>query len=863
MLSLSNVSSGAKAAEYYEQTDDYYVGDRSPSGWTGQAAKELGRGGPVKPEDFLALLSGRLPNGVRLQAGNETEGRRGGTDMTWSAPKSLSMQSLIAGDRRLVDAHETAVSRALVEAERLAACRMTVGGVTVAVGTGNLAIACFRHDLSRDADPQLHTHAVALNLTRRPDGQWRALHNEGIYRQKMWLGAFYRSELAREVRALGYEVRQTHGDGRFELAHITPAQVEAFSSRSQATKQALRERGIDPEHATARQKQMAVLQTRKTKEVHDRGNLLQEWKERAAEAGVRFEAPEARSERSLGDEAMAAVEAVGYAVRHLTERESIARRVDIERFALERGTGHTELTAIRAAIELATSAGDLIAEGDLFTTPAAQQRERDILAMEISGRGRVQPLMSQGQVQLELLGQPLNEGQLGVVAHVLCSADRVIGIQGSAGTGKTTALRAVRELAQARGLKLVGVAPSAAAARELAGSGIDSGTLAALAERGYRGLNDKTLLVMDEAGMTSAGDMYGLLRAAESVQARVVLVGDVRQLKSVEAGRPFEQLQQAGMPCVALSEIMRQEDAQLKAAVTAAAAGETTTALSLLKERVVEIQDSAERHQRIAQVYVGLDEEARAQTLIVAGTNASRQAINEAVRQALGRSGNGVEVTILRSRNLTAAQAQRTVSYEVGDVLCAGRDYKSLGLRRGQMATVVAGAPGPVTLERGDGVKVAWWPLAQPHLSAFTSHEREMSVGDVVRFTRNESALGVINGERATVQSIDGGELVLRTDDGAVLRLQTDTPLHIDHAYARTVYAGQGLTCDRVLIEAPASDVMANDSSFYVGISRARHEVTIFTDDAELLPCSVARIDSKTAALDIGAKEQEKEVELG
>lgn len=135
MLSLANVSSGAKAAEYYEQTDDYYVGDRSPSDWKGQAAKELGLSGPVKPDDFLALLRGRLPNGVRLETGNEVKERRGGTDMTWSAPKSLSMQSLIAGDRRLVDAHETAVSRALVEAESLAACRMTAAGVTVAVGT--------------------------------------------------------------------------------------------------------------------------------------------------------------------------------------------------------------------------------------------------------------------------------------------------------------------------------------------------------------------------------------------------------------------------------------------------------------------------------------------------------------------------------------------------------------------------------------------------------------------------------------------------------------------------------------------------------------------------------------------------------
>ena len=361
MLSMSNVANSAHAGQYYEQADDYYSRDRSPSQWSGQAAAELGLAGEVKGEDFRALLDGQLPNGVQLHHAGEGSGRRGGTDMTFSAPKSVSLQALIDGDTRLLQAHEAAVGRALEQAEALAACRVTVDGVTSRQTTGVLAVAQFRHDLSRAADPQLHTHAVVLNVTQRADGQWRALDNEPLYRNKMWLGAYYRSELAKEVQALGYELRVTHADGRFELAHVGTEQVKAFSNRSQMIERALLAQGLSREEASARQLQVAALQTRQGKEGHDRGALLAAWRERAAAAGLHLDrstAPVARDETALAQtRALAADQAVGYAAAHLMEREAVVQRVDIERAALERGTGQTDLAAIRAAIEQAVQRG--------------------------------------------------------------------------------------------------------------------------------------------------------------------------------------------------------------------------------------------------------------------------------------------------------------------------------------------------------------------------------------------------------------------------------------------------------------------------------------------------------------------------
>ena len=860
MLSIANVSSSAQAAAYYEQADDYYTADRSPSQWSGKAAAELGLEGAVKPEDFRAMLDGTLPNGEQLH--NAAAGRRGGTDLTFSAPKSVSIQALAGGDVRLLTAHETAVARALDHAETLAACRVTADGVTTRQTTGVLAVAQFRHDLSRAADPQLHTHSVVLNVTQRADGQWRALDNEPLYRNKMLLGALYRSELAKEVQALGYEVRITHGDGRFELAHVSNEQLKAFSQRSAAIEEALQRQGLTREDASAKQLQTVALQTRQGKETLDCGALHAEWRERARESGLNLEArPTTGVATDPQRQASHAERAVHFAAAHLMEREAVVPRMDLERAALERGVGRTDLEAIRGAIEQAVQRGELIRQAvqtpagavERFTTPAAQQRERDILALEAAGRGQAAPLMTREAVQAALAGKTLNDDQRGVVQQVLTGADRVVGVQGRAGTGKTTTLRAVHDLASAEGAKLVGVAPSAGAARELAATGIASQTLAALHARGYAGLDQRTLLVVDEAGMVGARDMHTLLTAADKAGARVLLVGDTQQLKAVAAGKPFAQLQAAGMTTAELREIQRQQDPQLKAAVELAAGGQVQASLARIERHVVEIERHQDRHRQIAAEYAALKPEQRERTLIVAGTHLAREAINDQVREATGLKGQGHELTTLGSKDLTEAQKLRTVSYQTGDVVRADRDYKQLGLGRGEFARVVDGRAGVVTLERADGQRVEWRPVNQPHLVAFTEQRRELAAGDVVRFTHNDHRAGIVNGERATVASIDmeQGRIVLDKSDGTRLAQRLDGPLYLDHGYAQTVHSAQGQTCERILIDAPASSATNNESAYYVAISRATHEAKLYTDDAQRLPEALSREDGKTAALEV------------
>ncbi|GAB7541665.1 MobF family relaxase [Cupriavidus sp. 8B] len=848
MLTLAKVTSGAAAASYYESADDYYAEDgQAPSAWLGAGAEALGLAGPVDTAAFKTLLDGQLPDGTTMHHGGEGP-RLAGLDLTFSAPKSVSMQALIAGDRRLLAAHDTAVARVLAHIEdRLAACRVTVAGDTYSASTGNLVVAGFRHDLSRDADPQLHTHAVLLNLTQRDDGQWRALDAAPLYGQQKLLGALYRAELAREVQALGYAVRATHADGRFELAHLTDAHVAAFSSRSQAIVGALAQLGKDRSNATAAEREIATLASRKAKGELDRATLRQLWQDKGAALAIDYtaRAPVLLSENARQAQVAAAVD---FAIQHLTERQSLVRHEALVGWALGGATGVATLADIEAALAARVGDGSLLASGGWYTTAAAQALERALLDIEARGREALAPIVRQTWLP-GTEGDALNAGQWGAARLILTSPHRVVGVQGRAGTGKTRMLTQVRDLAVVQGWRCVGLAPSAAAAQEVGAAGIEARTIAAFLARNGGGLDARTLVVLDEAGMVAARDMHAVLAAVERAGARIVLVGDTRQLKAVQAGVPFAQLQAAGMATAHMQDIQRQTSATLKAAVEHAAEGEVATSLALLKPRIAQVEHARERYATIARHYTALLPQDRQETLIVAGTHAAREAINTEVRARLGLT--GTPVRILVARDLTEAQRKSALSYQPGDVVQVQKAYASLGLARGELATVVAAQAGRVTLQREDGQAVEWRPALMPNVAVYAVVERDMAVGDRVRVSANNYGLGLVNGEFGTVSALTPQALTLAKESGTQVVLELRRPLHLEHGYCTTVHSAQGQTCERVMIDADVKSAMANESLYYVAISRARSEVQLYTDDRSLLVGAMSRVDAKAAALDL------------
>jgi conjugative relaxase-like TrwC/TraI family protein len=849
MLSLSNVGSGNTAAIYYEAADDYYTSGHGPSAWWGAGSASLGLNGAVKSSEFAGLLDGRLPSGESLHRG--AAGRRGGTDGTFSAPKSVSLQLLVGGDRRILGAHCLAVDRALAYAETLVACRVTEDGMTRSERTDSLVVARFNHDLSRACDPQLHTHCVMVNATRRADGQWRATDNQQIYRHKMLLGALYRAELAHELQALGYSVRLTHQDGRFELAHIEAHQVKAFSQRSASIEAYLKTHtGQDRSEASAWDKKMVAVITRDKKTTVDRAYLAQEWADISAAQGIDYQSrPPVAHLQAQADVATILAQAIA----HVGERQSVFSRQCIMQAALERGVGVTTLDGIEAALQEAVRVGQLLCAGDRFTTAQAQKLEREILGTESNGRAAVTPLYKGDRASLVAKLVGLSQGQRDAVLGVLLTTNQIIGIQGRAGVGKTTLLKITAQQASACGYLVKGLAPSASAARELAGTGIDAETITAFSHRKSKQLDEHTLLIVDEAGMASTAQMHRVLREVAATGCRVVLVGDTAQLQAVEAGKPFAQLQANGMHTAVVNQIQRQKNPLMKRVVELAVDGQVAMAVNVLEKHITEVFNASERYAQIASDYAALTQSEQAATRVIAGTRHARGEINRCIRAKLGLEGEGQEFVLLERKDHTAQQARSILSYEVGDLVLAETDYASLGLKRGEIAAVVQRLEHCILLERKDGERITWQPALATNLSGYVPVKRSLSVGELVRVTANDRARGLINGDLARVSSIalQGQTLTVCFDDGRTVQLDGRSPLALDYGYCSTVHASQGQTCDRVLIEADAYSLTANKNTFYVAISRARHHAQIYTDDREMLPFAMSREVDNLNALDI------------
>jgi len=371
----------AQAETYYEEKysqDDYYTEKQRVVGnWFGRGAAELGLSGEVATEDFRAVLRGLRPASgeVLVHKANGYDDRRAGWDATFNAPKSVSIQGLLGDDHRLIEAHRKAVSRALVELEQYALSRRRGGSEWVV--TSNIVATRFDHIAARPAsgaadgygpDPHLHTHVVIANMTRRPDGEWRGLDPVEIYRAQNFATAIYRSELAREVQQLGYEIRVAGHDGRWELDGYTREQVMAFSRRRQDIEQTLAREGL----AGAEAAQNIAHRTRRSKDQREEQALKEEWRSRAQEYGIQIERYVAQS-RERGSIQFRypekAEEAIRQSIDENSEREAVIDRRALEAKALQHAMGWADLRQIRTESERFRQNGGLIVAGESVNSP--------------------------------------------------------------------------------------------------------------------------------------------------------------------------------------------------------------------------------------------------------------------------------------------------------------------------------------------------------------------------------------------------------------------------------------------------------------------------------------------------------------
>jgi conjugative relaxase-like TrwC/TraI family protein len=907
MLTISKPLSASQAQTYHAKEftaaeQNYWKqGDTIQGEWHGRLVKEFGLAGAVGAEEFARLSEGQHPQTgeqlVRHRAVHEyrnEDGKmvspvehRAGWDATFSAPKSVSLTALVGGDDRVREAHREAVNVALSELERYTQARM--GGNRPAETTGQFVAATFEHDTARPVDgyaaPQLHTHAVVFNMTERENGAMRALQPQGLFDSQQFATAVYQSHLTYQLRSLGYEIEPGRS-GAPEIKGFTQEYLDASSPRRQQIVDAVARSGFSGPEAA----QIAAHNTRDSKQILSPAEVLAAHRQIASEFGnqadtVVAEARERRlsqvQERPVETRRQQAHSSLTFARDRSFEREAVTDERSLFVDAMRRGMGETTYPEVRASFEARVASGEFrIVSGEKhdtgrqFTTAETIKAEKEIVQKMQDGQGRASQLLSvQQAIPLTEARPQLNRAQRNAIEQVLTSRDRIQGLQGIAGAGKTTTLESVRQGAEQNGYVVEGFAPTSRAARQLRDAGIAADTLQGFLARSQHSNNpaEKHLYMVDESSLASTKQMRDFL-AKIGPQDKVLLIGDTRQHQGVDAGKPFEQLQQAGMQTAQLDQIMRQKDSALLKAVEHLSKNETALGVQMLQQqgRVTEIVDPKQRIKAIARSYAAHPEN----TIIVSPDNASRRAINQAVRQELQALGtlekedHSMRVLTPRS-DMTGADRAWAARYQAGDVLHYIRGSKELGIEGGSYAQVVTIDPNEnlVMVRKPNGEQVTYDPSRLRGISAYREIQLEFAVGDRISFTAPNRALQVANRDLGTLQQIDAdGRLIVRMD-GSKERTVSFDPRemrHFDYGYAVTSHSSQGLTAERVLVnmDTDVHPELINSRFAYVSVSRASHKAQIFTNNAAYLAENLSRDVTKASAIDF-SKGQNPVVNVG
>jgi Ti-type conjugative transfer relaxase TraA len=784
MLSIGAMGNGQGTYYVGLAREDYYLeGGEPPGQWIGRGSEALGLRGEVAREEFLNLFAGVDAQGVKLVQNAGDPKRQPGWDLTFSAPKSVSTVWAIADSETraaIQKALFVAAKSALKTIEEEATTRRGHWGTDKE--SAKLVIATFEHGTSRAQDPNLHLHALILNLGVRADGTTGTLESQNFYYSKMVVGALFRAEFAKQLQGLGFEIER---DGSsFRIVGVPKSLEEEFSKRRAEIEAVLEATGKDSARAAA----FAALDTRTVKEHAARDELFQGWGETGREYNfTQAEVQSLRKERheltpterqeTLSQMLESSVEKVSSEQSHFGKRQLLRALAED---AQGRGIGADEIRAA-LALELATSKHLVsLREGQepRYTTRDLWEVEKGLLqsakAWSQNKNHQVeQSHFLKGMLQAELRATQeareydpeatpifLNGEQRAALSYLTKGSGGIALVSGMAGTGKTFLLDAAREVWEEKGLKVIGAAIAGKAARGLEeGADIDSNTVARLLHSKSKIiLDEKTVLVIDEAGMVGTRQMAALIEKTQRCGTKLVLTGEDRQIQPVDVGGPFRSLEKL-VGSGKLSTIVRQSEEWAREAVVDFADGRAEKALRAYDEKGL-LTIAADRGEAKAALVESWKEEgikAPRENVIFAGTRAEVKDLNQLAQDARRSAGQ-------------------------------------LGFR----SAAVEGT---------------------------TFYEKDRIV-----FTRGSTTIGVENGTTGKVQEIDTlhRTFTIKLDNGKKVFVPYDAYQEMSLGYALTTHKGQGMTTKNAFVL--CGGVMSDREISYVQASRAREKTEFFTD---------------------------------
>lgn len=808
MLSISK-KSGATArdataiAQYPDESDhrqgqsveDYYVKAGTPGQWIGDGCAALGLAGSVDRDDFVRLLQGYHPHSKQPLVQNAGQERAMAYDLTFSAPKSVSAVWALADDRArasIQQAHNKAVERAL-RAVQEHALRSSRGHGRAAEDTGLPIAAAFQHGSSREMDPDIHTHCMLLNVTVRPDGSTGAVKGKDLFEWKMFVGAAYRAELAQELRAQGFAVEQDASS--FKVAGVSQDLCDRWSKRRQQIVSAL----DNPEALgadAAKAKEVATLATRKAKREVGQSELQARWHDEAEGLGITQESllsqvrQTAREQKANELLEPAKEPTNAQLLEKLTEHKSVVRLQEIYTTVAQ------SCQTVMTADQIETRVKQLMSDPELvrlqhkeqtdqirYTTREMMRLERAVLASAARRAAETSADLKPELISKALAdfadakGFRLSSEQEAFVRGLCEQAGGVRAGVGDAGAGKSTCMRVLADAYRADHYRVLGCAPSGKAAAGLQEStGIESVTIHKLLrqmepwtdDQGREHaakvtLDNKAVVVVDEAGMVDLRAMQALLERCEQAGARCVLVGDPKQLQAVGPSGLFADLVKRTTHAPRLSEIRRQVDEEHRAAVRSLSQGEAAEAMRYYLDQgrlhMAESRDEAvaQAVNKWAEAYDRTKPEA---SIMLAATNADVDALNGAAREWLKQRHELVNEIQFQTRD-RAGRPTGKIDIAEGDRLILKLNSKEFDGKNGDLATVAH-------TDIRDGR-----PIVHVQLD--------------------------------------------RT--GETIPIAEDTYAQVRHAYSITTHASQGMTTDRAVALVGS---LSNRSLAYVQLSRAR-----------------------------------------
>jgi conjugative relaxase-like TrwC/TraI family protein len=853
MFRISQQDSAKAAKSYYATADYYSEGQEIIGRWGGIAASMLGLSGTVDKFSFERLCDNLHPmTGKPLTVRTRTE-RRVGYDFMFSVPKSVSLLYAMSGDQDIMEAFRGAVDETMQEIEAEMKTRVRMGRQDTNRTTGNMVWAEFIHTTSRPVDglpdPQLHAHVFVFNTTwDEEERRWKAGQFADVKRDAPYFQAAFRVRLANKLQDVGFGVERKRDD--FEIAGIPADLLKRFSRRTALIEQVAEYRGIvDPD----RKAELGAETREKKGKSLSWESLRKEWNARFSDKERETLAAVHRREKPATKPEPGHEQAVNHAIGHSFVREAVVPERKLDTEALKRGIGSVTVEDVKREVRERPLIRREVAGRKMATTKEMVAMESRLIDFARKGRGRCRPL---GDSEGTCSRTWFNDGQRVAVRHVLGSRDRVMIIRGVAGTGKTTLEQEIGEALAEAGRPVVAMAQSVKASREVLRE--EAGF--ANADTVARFLKDDKMqesarggvILVDEASQLGTRDMLQVFEMADRLSARVILVGDRRQHRSVTAGEPLKLLEEtAGLRVAEVTEILRQQGDYKKAA-QALSQGRTHEGFEELDKLgwIRQVAD-AERYKQLAAAYLSAAAEKKKDgkpksAIVVSPTHAEGDRITEAIRAGLkerGKLGKERIITAWVPTHLTDAQKADPTQYEPGDLLQFHQNAP--GYTKGSRLIVGAGVRQPTELAN--------------RFETYRPTQFALAVGDRVRVTAGgktkDGKHRLSNGSLLSVQGFTNrGDIIV--DHGWVIDRDFG---HLTHGYVITSHASQGVTVDKVFVGMSSESFPATcQRTAYVAVTRGKEQAQIFTDDRKELLKAISRPDEPLSATELSGSRQEK-----